>query len=187
VTVLADDIAETVAAAGVMRRLWRPAPSGAHPFPLARDWLAAASDARTLVATKAKFPWVDGVLSRASELAAEQAPEMLLHGDLHHDNILTSLRDGFLAIDPKGVVGERAWEVAPFLMNNLPPDRSAWPGVLRRRADQLSDELSLDRERVYAWSAVRSLQSAFWSLRDSVRLWEVAVCCAEELGRGAGV
>jgi streptomycin 6-kinase len=184
---LGSDATETAAAAAVMRELWRPAPPPGHSFPLAIDWLTAARDPNTLVAAKAKYPWIEGVLSRASELAAEQAPEMLLHGDLHHDNILTSLRDGFLAIDPKGVVGERAWEVAPFLMNNLPPDRSAWSGVLRRRADQLSDELSLDRERVYAWSAVRSLQSAFWSLRDSVRLWEVAVCCAEELGRGAGV
>lgn len=187
VTVLADDIAETVAAASVMRRLWRPAPPAGHGFPLASDWLAAASDPKALVATKAKYPWIEGVVARAGEFASEPAEAMLLHGDLHHDNILSSDRDEWLAIDPKGVVGEPAWEISPFLMNKLPPDSTAWPRVLRRRADQLSDELSLDRERVYAWSAVRSLQSAFWSLRDSVRLWEVALFCAEELGRGPGV
>ncbi len=187
VSSLVDDIAETVAAASVMRRLWRPAPPAGHVFPLAGDWLAAASDPRTLPATKAKHPWIAGVLARASEMAAGHADQMLLHGDLHHDNILSSDRDEWLAIDPKGVVGEPAWEIAPFLMNNLPPDPGEWRRIVRRRADQLCDELSLDRERVYAWSAVRSLQSAFWSLRDSVRLFEVAVFCAEELGRGPGV
>jgi streptomycin 6-kinase len=187
VTVLVDDIAETIAAATVMRRLWRPAPPAGHSFPIASDWLAAASDSHTLSATKAKYPWIEGVLARAGELASERAEALLLHGDLHHDNILSSEREGWLAIDPKGVVGEPAWEVAPFLMNNLPPDAGEWRHIVRRRADQLCDELSLDRECVYAWSAVRSLQSAFWSLRDSVRLWEVALFCAEELGRGAGV
>jgi streptomycin 6-kinase len=186
VTSLGDDVAETIAAASVMRRLWRPAPER-HQFPLARDWLAAASDPETLVATKATHPWIEGVLAHAGAIASEPAEEMLLHGDLHHDNILSSEREGWLAIDPKGVVGEPAWEIAPFLMNNLPPDAGEWRHIARRRADQLCDELSLDRERVYAWSAVRSLQSAFWSLRDSVRLFEVAVFCAEELGRGPGV
>jgi streptomycin 6-kinase len=187
VTALGDDVAETVAAATVMRRLWRPAPPAGHQFPLASDWLAAASDPKTLVAAKTQNPWIEGVLARARELAAERAEALLLHGDLHHDNILSSEREGWLAIDPKGVVGEPAWEISPFLMNNLPPDADESRHVVRRRADQLCDELSLDRERVYAWSAVRSLQSAFWSLRDSVRLWEVALFCAEELGRGAGV
>jgi streptomycin 6-kinase len=190
VSELRDDVAETSVAADVMRRLWRPAPAGEHPFPLARDWLARASGRDKLPATKSTYPWIEGVLARAREMASEGVAGMLLHGDLHHDNILSSERDGWLAIDPHGVVGEPAWEIAPFLFNNLPPDERAWRRVVRRRADQLCDELLLDRERVYAWSAVRCVQSAWWSLRDSVRLVRlqgVALFCAAELGRRPGV
>ncbi|HYM14933.1 MAG TPA: aminoglycoside phosphotransferase family protein [Dehalococcoidia bacterium] len=183
VSVLRDDVAETAAAAAVMRGLWRPPPAS-HAFPLARDWLSAARDAKTLPATKAAYPWIEGLLERAAHLASDGAPLMLLHGDLHHDNIISAERAPWLAIDPKGVVGEPAWEIAPFLFNNLPAGTGEARRLIRRRADQLSDELSLDRARVYAWSAVRSLQSAFWSLRDSVRLREIAVMCAEELARG---
>ena len=42
---------------------------------------------------------------------------MLLHGDLHHDNILTATREPYLAIDPKGLVGNRAYDVTAAMLN----------------------------------------------------------------------
>ncbi len=180
---LGDDVAEISAAADVMRRLWRPAPTE-HGFPLAVEWLADARGRDVLLETKEKHPWIRDALSAANELASEPHPQLLLHGDLHHDNILASERDGWLAIDPQGVIGEPAWEIAPILVNNLPEDASTWPALMRRRADQLSEELGLERRRVYIWSAVRALQGAFWSLRDSVAVWKAAVVCGEELAKG---
>lgn len=184
VSSLRDDVAETSAAADVMRRLWRPAPAE-HGFPLAVEWLADARGRDVLPETKAEHPWISEALAAANELASEPQQQLLLHGDLHHDNILSSQRDGWLAIDPQGVIGEASWEIAPFLVNNLPEDESQWPRIMRRRADQLSDELALDRRRVYIWSAVRALQGAFWSLRDDVETWRAALICAEGLSKGA--
>jgi streptomycin 6-kinase len=110
----------------------------------------------------------------------------LLHGDLHHGNVLRGRKEEWLAIDPHGVIGDSAWELAPFLFNYLSRyPRDDWPAIIRRRADQFAEELSLDRERVYAWSAVRAIQSAWWSLRDDSTFlgmaYEGSVVCAQVL------
>ena len=185
VHVLEDDIAETGAVAAVMRELQRPY-SGIFPFPYATEWINNALDPDAIPNLKAKNPWIERALSRLTEIASGPAENVLLHGDLHHDNVLSSRREPWLAIDPKGVIGDPAWEIAPFLFNRLERYPSVdWPSIIRRRAGQMADELSLDRERVYAWSAVRAIQSAWWSLRDepgnSGPVYEGSIVCAQAL------
>ena len=182
---LADDIAETSAVAAVMRDIQRPY-AGLFPFPHATEWINDALDPNAIPSLKARFPWIERALQRLVELSQEPYDEVILHGDLHHDNVLSSEREKWLAIDPKGVIGDPAWEIAPFLFNRLIRyARLDWPSIIRRRADQLADELSLDRDRVYAWSAVRAVQSAFWSLRDDPSyngpIFEGSMVCAEAL------
>jgi hypothetical protein len=53
------------------------------------------------------------------ELLSSSGKEVLLHGDLHHWNILSSEREGWLAIDPKGLAGEAECETGAFLRNPL--------------------------------------------------------------------
>ena len=164
--VLGDDVAETSAVATVMRELQRPY-SGLFPFPLAADWINAAIDPVAIPGIKAQHPWIERALNRLVELASEPYDEVLLHGDLHHYNVLSGRGGQWVAIDPHGVIGDPAWECAPFLFNNLTRfPRIDWARIVRRRADQFADELELSREHVYAWSAVRAIQSAWWSLRD---------------------
>jgi streptomycin 6-kinase len=164
--VLEDDAAEVSIAATIMRGLRCPPPDD-HEFPMASDWLNDALEPSTLPGRKQEMPWIDRALSHIAEIAQDGEPQLLLHGDLHHMNILSGRREPWLAIDPHGVVGDAAWEIAPFLINNLEHfPASDWPRVIRRRADQFAEELALDRRRVYAWSAVRCIQSAFWSLVD---------------------
>jgi streptomycin 6-kinase len=183
---LADDVAETSIAASVMRGLWRPPPLE-HEFPRAEDWIDDARQPSAIPGRKQMLPWIDGALASTREFAAAASEPLLLHGDLHHYNILAAAREPWLAIDPHGVIGHPAWELAPFLINNLERfPRDDWPSVIRRRADQLSEELSLDREEVYAWNATRALQCAFWSLRDDTRTWDAAVVCAQEMAKGPG-
>jgi len=163
---LGDDEAEVNIAAAIMRGLRCPPPEG-HDFPRARDWLADALAPDALPGRKHEMPWIPRALDRIAEIAADAEPEYLLHGDLHHMNILSGQREPWLAIDPHGVVGDAAWEIAPFLFNNLEHITKAdKPSVIRRRADQFADALGVERKRVYAWSAVRCIQSAFWSLVD---------------------
>jgi streptomycin 6-kinase len=187
---LEDDVAETTAVANVMRRLHRPF-SGIFAFPHAAEWINDALDLASIPGLKAENPWIGRALNRLADMASEPGEDVLLHGDLHHDNVLSSGREPWLAIDPKGVIGDPAWEIAPFLFNRLerfPTDD--WERTILRRADQMSEELDLDRQRVYAWSAVRAIQSAYWSLRDepsySGPVFKGSIVCARVLtGEGA--
>lgn len=182
---LADVTAEMHAAAEVMRGLWQ-APASDSALLRMDDWVGQANLRSSLPEHKRSQPWIDRALRRAAELLQGARREVLLHGDLHFDNILSSKR-GWLAIDPKGIIGDPAWELAPLLINNLDA-ADEWRALVRRRIDQLIDELSLDRERAYSLACVRSLQSRFWSLRDDSlphdKIIERAYHVAEELSRG---
>jgi streptomycin 6-kinase len=118
----------------------------------------------------------------------DRRAEVLLHGDLHHDNLLAAERAPWLAIDPKGVLGEPVWEIAPFLYNRLRPRPEAeWGRLIRRRAERLAELLGLDRRRVFACAAVRSALSAWWMLEEGgvlEREARPALVCTDELGRG---
>ncbi len=111
------------------------------------------------------------------------AEPVLLHGDLHHDNILAAEREPWLAIDPKGIVGEPAYEVGALLRNPLPgllarPE----PGrVLARRIEQLAAELGFDRARIRGWALAQAVLSAWWSYEDHGDGWRETIACAELL------
>ena len=118
------------------------------------------------------------------ELIGSMAEPVLLHGDLHHDNILAAQREPWLAIDPKGLVGEPAYEVGALLRNPHLRRLVAAPNVeqtMARRVAQLSEELSLDRERIRGWGLAQAVLSAWSSIEDHGLGWEPAIACAEIL------
>ena len=94
---------------------------------------------------------------------------MLLHGDLHHYNILSAERAPWLAIDPKGVVGAPEFDVCAFLRNELLSQPES-ESVLARRIDQFAEELEFQRERAAAWGLVEATLSAAWHYEDHGRL-----------------
>ena len=187
-TTLADeahDDAATAIAASVMRGLWRPAPPG-HDFPTVGDWgegfarLRVRFDGGTGPLPEAR---VEEAETLFAELLASSAPPVLLHGDLHHDNILSAQRQPWLAIDPKGLVGEPAYEVGA-LLRNLWADRHTHqnPGrLLERRAHQLADALDLDRARVRGWAVAQAVLSAVWGVEDNDDGWDFAFATADLL------
>jgi streptomycin 6-kinase len=179
-----DDEATTIAAS-VMRGLWRPAPPG-HDFPTVADW------GESFARLRARFGGGTGPLPAAqveraetlfAELLASSAPPVLLHGDLHHDNILSAQRQPWLAIDPKGVVGEPAYEVGA-LLRNLWPERHTNQNparMLERRAHRLAEELGIDPVRVRDWAVAQAVLSAVWGVEDSDDGWEGALANADIL------
>jgi streptomycin 6-kinase len=181
---LLDDERATSIAAGVMRQLWRPAPPD-HPFPEVAEWAEGMSRMRARFGGgTGPFParLVEEAEALFAELLASQAEPVLLHGDLHHENILSAERQPWLALDPKGVVGEPAYEVGALLRNQL------WqlpqPGrVTARRVDQLAEELGFDRARVRGWGLAQAVLSAWWSVEDHGYGWEDAIACAELLAQ----
>lgn len=165
---LADDAA-TVVAAEVMAKLWHAPPPG-HRFPSVADWAAGLAELRPhFGGSCGPFPeWlVDRAEGLFRELLPSQGPTVVLHGDLHHYNILAATRAPWLAIDPKGVIGEPAYEVGALLRNPL--SLPEWPDLahtLARRVDQLCEILALDRQRVLGWASAQAVLSAWWMYED---------------------
>jgi streptomycin 6-kinase len=102
-----------------------------------------------------------------SELCASQRGARLLHGDLQHYNILFDSDRGWLAIDPKGVVGEVEYEIGPSLRNPYEnPDLFASPKRIERRLTRYETKLKLDADRVLAWGFAQAVLSAIWAVED---------------------
>ena len=181
----ANDEKATSIAASVMRGLWRPAPPD-HRFPTVSDWGEGFQKLRQCFGGGCgPLPAapVEEAASLFEELLASSSESVLLHGDLHHDNILSAQRQSWLAIDPKGVTGEPAYEVGA-LLRNLWQDRHtiANPAFLtRRRVHQLAEELNLERARIRGWGLAQAVLSAWWSIEDNDGGWDGAIAVAEIL------
>jgi len=101
------------------------------------------------------------------DLCRSQSEPVLLHGDLHHDNILHDERLGWLAIDPKGVLGEREYELGAALRNpSGSPDFYTDPGVMQRRVQRMAARLGFDGGRVLRWCFAQAVLSAVWLVQD---------------------
>lgn len=180
-----DDAKAISIASNVMKQLWRPAPS-VHPFATVEKWGLGFKRLRYHYGGD-NGPFPKALLEEAetlyAELSASMATPMLLHGDLHQDNILSSERGGWLAIDPKGLIGEPAYETGAMLRNFLPellemPDPKR---ILARRIDQFSEELGFDRARIRGWGLSQAVLSAWWGVEDSDQLGVGALTCARLL------
>jgi streptomycin 6-kinase len=183
-TTVQDDEEATSIAADVLGQLWRPVPPD-HPFPLVSDWVLGLERLRRNFGG-GTGPIPCALVERAEALFAElipsQAQPVLLHGDLHHFNVLAARRQPWLAIDPKGVVGEPAYDTGALLHNPAELLDTPHPGkVLGRRIDQLAEQLSLDRSRVRGWGISQAVLAAYWDWEDSGRVWEEALVFAELL------
>jgi streptomycin 6-kinase len=110
-----------------------------------------------------------GILCASADAARQllEAPRdiTVLHGDLHHGNVLDFGPRGFLAIDPKGLIGERGFDFANIFCN---PDHAAAvaPGRFARRLGVVAEAASLDPSRLLRWILAYAGLSAAWSIAD---------------------
>ncbi len=181
---LPDDERATSIAAQVMRQLWRPVPPE-HPFPSVAERAGGLGELRDYFGG-ASGPFPNTVVETAetfsAELTGSMAEAVLLHGDLHHQNILAAERRPWLAIDSKGLAGEPAYEAVAFLLRNSMPQLLAAPQpgrVLARRVDRLAEELGFDRARLTGWGLVQAVLAAWWTFEDHGQGWEPWIACAE--------
>ena len=116
--------------------------------------------------------------------------QIMLHGDLHHHNILKSSLDDdtWIVIDPKGIVGEPGCEFASFLRNPgtvfAPDDFHA--RTLHRRVEAIASITDLDLFRIRDWGVVGAVISAIWCIEDGVTdqeptVWQLPIDCARWL------
>ncbi|MGB8214314.1 MAG: aminoglycoside phosphotransferase family protein [Anaerolineales bacterium] len=177
---LPEDDEATEIAADVMKKIHRPAPQQ-EGFLSLRGWFDGLKEVRPLFGggtgpfPEKSFSTAEGLIH---DLFAEERPQVLLHGDFHHFNILLSAR-GWLAIDPKGVAGPAEYEVGPLLINpyNVMPEESQAIRRTERRIRILSERLGFDPQRLRAWAICHSVLSSFWDMAEdgsggeSARAW----------------
>jgi streptomycin 6-kinase len=184
-----NEESSTAIAATVMTSLWREPPAEAV-FPALADWYRGFERLRAqFCGTTGPFPaaMVERAERLSSELLESSEGEVVLHGDLHHFNILAATREPWLAIDPKGVIGDCAFEPAMFLLNQLPegPTDTEIIRLLERRVSIFSELLSIPRGRIIGWVCSFAVLSAWWSYEDSTDGWEEGIALAEMVGRCA--
>lgn len=101
----------------------------------------------------------------AQHLLREPREITILHGDIHHQNILDFGTHGWLAIDPKGLLGERYFDYANIFCN---PDveTATKPGRLEKQAQLISQLAKLDYQRLLQWILAYTGLSAAWHLEE---------------------
>jgi streptomycin 6-kinase len=164
-TALRDDAAATEVLARVIGELTpRRIPAGCASVSM---WGEAF--ARYAASGDSRIP--TPLLERAREtfmaLNASQRDPRLLHGDLQHSNVLFDRQRGWLAIDPKGVVGELEYEIGAALRNpHEAPARFTDRATIERRLEHYVSALRLDRDRTLAWAFSQAVLSIVWSIED---------------------
>lgn len=183
---LEDDEEATHIAAEVMQKIWRSGLDipAAHvsKFIKLSDWFDGLKKLRPRF-NGGTGPFNKKILQRVersvADFLAENHQPVLMHGDFHHFNILSSER-GWLIIDPKGVMGPACYEVGPLLINPWGDflSRTNHRLMMKRRIDILHEHLGFERERIHEWGLAHAVLSAWWSMEDNTG-WESTMAFAE--------
>ena len=118
---------------------------------------------------------LDTIFMRAAPIAdavlTQPREPRVLHGDIHHENIRQSSR-GWLAFDPKGLYGERTYDLANTLCNphGVVADDE---GRILRNASILAQKCGIERARVLLFLYLYACLSASWTLEGAETGWEV--------------
>jgi len=146
-----------------LKRLHQAPIPHVHELPNIKDWLNALDNDLRIPAD-----YLRTARKLRDELIATSAKPALLHGDLHHDNILQH-GNQWIVIDPKGVIGEPAYDVAAFIRNPLPEvlqHPSSW-SMIEHRIDEFAKILELPKQRISHWCYVQSVLAWAWVLEDN--------------------
>lgn len=108
---------------------------------------------------------LEGPRRVAGGLLESQQDVVLLHGDIHHANVLDFGEMGWLAIDPWGYRGERAYDYANILRNPT-LERVTAPGRFDRCAAQIAAEARLELPRLLRWIYAHAGLAAAWDMAD---------------------
>ncbi|MHB0938354.1 MAG: aminoglycoside phosphotransferase family protein [Armatimonadota bacterium] len=171
-TSVGDNAEETRIAADMMKTLPVPCPAG-NGLPTFAGWIEKAFARLRRVYGPECGPLGRHLVEQAeaafTAIQAAKRPQVLLHGDLHHENILFDERRGWTAIDPKGVLGDAVLETGRLQNNQLPntlplPEKQH---LIEERIDILSSELGESEECILLAFFVDRVLSLSWSLEDS--------------------
>lgn len=162
---LPDPVEAVVVAGRLARRLAVPAPPSLPRLTeVAAHWVEQLPENADRLGRPLPRRVVDIAIASACELSLDQSNTMV-HGDLHPGNILRAEREPWMVIDPKGFVGDPAYDTVNLL-------RYRWGAVaaepdlrraLSRRLAAFADAAEVDRDRARRWGQARAVMDALWS------------------------
>ena len=143
----------------LLPRLWKPVAAPLKRLAEeAQEWASHLHPSWEAAGRPCERELVDAAAAFLAELSGTQGEQVLVHQDLHGENVLAAEREAWLAIDPKPLAGEREFALAPII-------RSFEFGHSRRdvvrRLDRLSAELGLDRDRARRWAIAQTVAWSF--------------------------
>jgi streptomycin 6-kinase len=153
--------------------------------PTVEDWGKGFERYLTSADKQVPKQLVESAQQLFADLCASQSRTRLLHGDLHHYNVLSDSNRDWLAIDPKGVVGELEYEIGAVLRNPFErPELFLSRTIIERRLRQFATELRLDYQRMLRWAFAQAVLSAIWEIEDgfTVDLTNPSLRLAEVVG-----
>ncbi len=166
---LENEEEEVCIAAGLMRTLQCAIPEQ-HELPPHTTWvekslryMAASQVTEELLPRRL----VQALEHTVADLEALRRP-VVLHGDLHHENILYDATKGWLAIDPKGLTGDPALEIGRYLGNHSHRAGAAggYGPMVDRRIELFARELGEPVDRMRAAAAVDLIMCMGWELEN---------------------
>ncbi|MGE8206796.1 aminoglycoside phosphotransferase family protein [Heyndrickxia sp. NPDC080065] len=168
---LENDEEATHIASQVAKKLWSPA-SHSSKIPNLKEREI------DLINISKKYPEGLGpiakeIIQEAAEtfkyMTATMEKTFFLHGDFHHYNILFAGKD-WVAIDPKGLIGDREYDLIQFLLNKLPNQNLM--SVLDTRIDIFVEQLQLNKKRILAWGFAHAVLATCWSIEENGSYYE---------------
>jgi len=166
---LEDDDRGVKIAAEILKKMIRNVPEDAN-FHLLENWINGFDRAEHTA-----FPQQAIERSRVfyQELSGKNEQKFLLHGDFHHENILSARRKPYLVIDPKGLVGGVGYDVAVFLNNhrNWLEGESDIDAKLASAVDNFVGLCGLTSEDIRKWAYLQMVLSAWWTFEENDERW----------------
>ena len=167
-----DRVERTEIVGQILVNLHKTPPPDGHSLPHFQDWMHGAfRDIWNCEDPDRSRPYLDQ-MPRAQAimdiLRAPVEPQLLVHGDLHHWNIIVDENRGWMAIDPKGVIGASCLDVGRYLNNAAGfddnPSRSEMREILLESIRILSDIVGESEERVFAGAFCDKITGSGWGL-----------------------
>ncbi len=161
----------------VLRGLLKKPPRNSN-FRRLEDWFQGLKEADN---TKFDNRFATKAYRIFEESSFTSKRKYLIHGDLHHENILSAQREPFLAIDPKGVIGDIGYEIAVFLNNHV-----IWLSAEENLQEKLDDAVQrfseafeIKPQDLKNWAFAQMVLSAWWTFDENGENWQNDLTLAE--------
>lgn len=173
--------------------------SGKSEFKTYMDWLANAkqfcegavvkgsADVKALLSQSGLSEKMQRAYEIGAELFAKYPERVLLHGDLHHDNILANAEGGYSVIDPKGVIGPEIFDVPRFVLNEFGYVEECASEEVKVHLEAvirlISERLGYSVQDIKKLLFMEIILANVWSVEDGEEIDEMQIQVVEELGR----